>query len=132
MGSVGYASCGAISGKIVPSSSNSTIHHLYPSHFLVKRNEPGMMKFFVMLKEFLFYIKMDLLKINFFIHHYHLFMWNIQISQCLPVAGATFVISDQPILYACVHTGMVVCKQKRCRLGEQELIKYAFMWHWVM
>ena len=39
-------------------------------------------------------------------------MWNIQISQCLPVAGVTFFIDNQPILYTCVHTGMVFCKRK--------------------
>ena len=111
MGSVCYASHGAISGTIVPFSSNSTVR-LYPSHIFIKGNEPGMMKFFVMLKEFLFYINMDLVKINFFINNYHLFVWNIQISQHLPVAGITFVISDQPMLYACVRTGMVVCKKR--------------------
>ena len=40
-------------------------------------------------------------------------MWNIQISQHLPVAGMTFFIGNQPILYACVHTGTVVCKKKQ-------------------
>ena len=64
-----------------------------------------MTKFFVVLKEFLFYVKMDLVKIHFLlaiiIHSYGIFEF----------AGVTFFIGNQPILYACVCTGMVVLKK---------------------
>ena len=89
-------------------------HHLFVSITLFhKRKLTWHDEFFVVLKEFLFYVKMDLVKIHFFINHFYPFMWNIQISQCLPVAGATFFIGNQPLLYACVHTGMDVCKKNK-------------------
>ena len=55
----------------------SDMHHMVPYQaqlfpppvtppFFVKGNKPGMMKYFVVLKKLIFYVKMDLVKILFF------------------------------------------------------------------